>query len=72
MSQFMLSKNAETVSFAGLKALLLCKDMEKYEFLNQLTQGEKCLFLDGTVDLHQECDKVSLSSFARSGNTFLR
>ena len=51
MNQFMQTNNNETVSFAGLKALLLCKDMEKYTFLSQLTQGEKCLFLDGTVDL---------------------
>ena len=34
MSKFMQSTDNETVSFAGLKALLLCKDMDKYAFLN--------------------------------------
>ena len=37
-----------------------------------MTQGGKCLFLDASVDLRETSDAVALSSFVRSGNTFLR
>ena len=72
MGQFVPTANAETINFSDLKSILLSKDMEKYALLNQMTRGGKCLLLDGSFDLNQECDKVSFCSFARSGNTFLR
>ena len=72
MGQFVPTENAETINFSDLKSILLSKDMEKNDLLNQMTHGDKCFLLDGLFDLNQECDKVSFCSFVRSGNTFLR
>ena len=68
----MPTATTETINFADLKALLLSKDMKKYTLLEQMTQGGKCLFLDGAVDLQQQKDAVAFCSFVRMGNSFLR
>ena len=49
---FMPGPDTETVNFANLKDLLLSKDMGRYALLEQMTRDGKCVFLDGSVDLH--------------------
>ena len=67
---FIPGPQTPTINFDYLKALLLSTDQDRYTELQQLTEGGKCQFLDGKVDLFGQ--RVAFQSFPRSGNTFLR
>ena len=69
--QFMPEPTAEKINFNTIKNLLLSRDMLEYITLHELTENDKCRFLDQTFNMLQG-ESVAFQSFPRSGNTFLR
>ena len=64
----LIPKAPKTIDFNYLKELLLCKDMTRLPELQAI--GKDPRFLDGKVDMTGQ--KISFTSFPRTGNTFLR
>ena len=71
--RFVAGPTIQKIKLTDLKEMLLCKDLECYEQIQQtLTENNKCSFLDESCNLVEIGESVAFQSYPRSGNTFLR